>query len=388
VAGALQQRLSAGSAGGILMLPAQTWFSAHFQRPQQMARALAASGIPVVYCEPWRYARTVIDTCRVERQFVGIKDIGERLHLLRWPTVELHDLIVQAEPRNLLMLWPWQLELFPEESPSRVIYEVIDDQEFFADFESRWMKQHLEWVEKADVLVATADDLVAQLKPLRDDVLLLPNAVALNDWQHVGQAELPADLAAARSAERIIAYYGALGPWFDWPLWIHAAKARPDWSFVLIGPPYDGDMLPIRTRAAEAPNIHYLGPKQYRELPGYLRYFDVATIPFLLNSITHACSPVKLFEYMAAGKPIVTTAMREVLKYKSVLVAHSPEDFVERLDQALAMRNDPAYQSLLRIEAEQNTWESRAAGLIEALREAELQYGSRPRRAALQEMAR
>ena len=93
-----------------------------------------------------------------------------------------------------------------------------------------------------------------------------------------------------------------MAEWFDWPLWIHAAKARPNWSFVLIGPAYDGDIAAVHARAAAAPNIHYLGPKRYDELPGYMQFVDVATIPFVLNAITHACSPVKLFEYMAAGK--------------------------------------------------------------------------------------
>ena len=173
-----------------------------------------------------------------------------------------------------------------------------------------------------------ADDLIAQLRPTRPDTLLLPNAVTLEDWQQLPAAQLPADLVAARRAERVIVYYGALAEWFDWPLWIHAAKARPNWSFVLIGTAYDGDVAAVQARAAAAPNIHYLGPKRYDELPAYMQFVDVATIPFVLNAITHACSPVKLFEYMAAGKPIVTTAMREVLKYQSVLVARSAEDFV------------------------------------------------------------
>ena len=174
-------------------------------------------------------------------------------------------------------------------------------------------------------------------------------------------------------------YYGALAEWFDWPLWIHAAKARPNWSFVLIGPAYDGDVAAVHARVAAAPNIFYLGPKRYDELPGYMQFVDVATIPFVLNAITHACSPVKLFEYMAAGKPVVTTAMREVLKYKSVLVARSAEEFVCRLDEAVTKQHDPAYLALLRTEAEANTWHSRAMALKKALQAARIQYGGAPR---------
>lgn len=367
--------------GGILFLPAQTWFSTHFQRPHQMARALAAAGTPVVYCEPWRHGPMVNDSARAERRFVGVKDLGERLHLLRWPEVELSNLIARINPRAILMIWPWQAELFPETSRSQVVYEVIDDHELFPDFDACWKQLHLDWVRRADVLVASADNLEAQLKPYRDDVLLLPNAVTLADWEQSGAAQLPADMAAARRSERVIAYYGTFADWFDWPMLIHAAKARPNWSFVLIGPPYDGYLGPILARAAESPNIYYLGPKAYGELPAYMQFVDVATIPFVLNPITHACSPVKLFEYMAAGKPIVVTAMREVLKYKSVLVTESADDFVRKLDEAVAKRDDPAYLALLRQEAEQNTWDSRARKLMSALQAASAVGDGRPQRA-------
>jgi hypothetical protein len=224
---------------------------------------------------------------------------------------------------------------------------------------------------------------LAELVPQRPDTLLLPNAVTLEDWQNVSAGEVPADLAAVRRGDRVVAYYGAIANWFDWPLWVHAANARPDWSFVLIGPAYDGNTAAVQARAAAAPNIHYLGPKRYDELPRYMQFVDVATIPFVLNAITHACSPVKLFEYMAAGKPVVTTAMREVLKYHSVLVAHSAEDFVRRLDEAVGKRNDTDYLALLRAEAESNTWHSRAAALAAALQAAAARYGGRPRRATM-----
>jgi glycosyltransferase involved in cell wall biosynthesis len=181
----------------------------------------------------------------------------------------------------------------------------------------------------------------------------------------------------------VIVYYGAIAEWFDWPLWIHAAKARPNWSFVLIGQSYDNNPAGVRARAAASPNIHYLGPKPYPELARYMHFVDVATIPFLLNSVTHSCSPVKMFEYMATGKPIVATAMHEVLKYDSVLVAHTPAEFVERLEEACIRTSDPTYQSLLRKEAERNTWGARAAAYIEALRSASTRFHGKPRRAMI-----
>ena len=103
--------------------------------------------------------------------------------------------------------------------------------------------------------------------------------------------------------------------------------------------------------------------KPYSALPAYLQHFDVATIPFILNPITHATSPVKLFEYMAAGKPVVATKMREILKYSSVFFTDGGDDFVRSIDKALASRSDPAYLDLLAREAQANTWRERASTL-------------------------
>ena len=125
----------------------------------------------------------------------GWRDIGERLHLLRWPNAGLRTLLDRVAPDALLMLWPWQTRLFSEASPSLVVYEVIDSHELVPEADDTWKRLHREWVQKADVLVASADDLLAELRPQRPDTLLLPNAVTLEDWQGTVRAELPDDMA-------------------------------------------------------------------------------------------------------------------------------------------------------------------------------------------------
>jgi hypothetical protein len=104
--------------------------------------------------------------------------------------------------------------------------------------------------------------------------------------------------------------------------------------------------------------------KPYEELPRYLQYIDVATIPFMVNEITHATSPLKLFEYMAGEKPIVITPMQESMHYPGVFVGETPEQFASQLDRALEARGDPAYLELLRKTAEANTWERRAEEIL------------------------
>lgn len=371
----LAERSRAGPGPSIWFLPNQTWFSGNFQRPQQMARALAEVGCPVVYHEPWAHQGVTTEQGKAERRFMGVRDLGRRLHLLRCPEEMMTGYIGDVAPDAVVMLWPMRAKIFPTPMKSAVIYEMVDDHSLFPEANETWAKLHARWVEKADVMVTTADDLAVHIRSSRPDALLLPNGVRLEDWTTPSPCPVPADLEAARKAPVVVGYYGSIAEWFDWEMWEAAAAARPDWAFVLIGVSYDHKAETITSRTRHFPNMAYLGPKPYSELPAYLAHFDVATIPFVLNEITHACSPVKLFEYMAGGKPIVTSAMREVLKYRSVLVADGPDGFVKGLDDALMRRDDPNYRALLQQEASANTWRSRAQALRDAL-EAALGRGS------------
>jgi glycosyltransferase involved in cell wall biosynthesis len=195
---------------------------------------------------------------------------------------------------------------------------------------------------------------------------LCPNGVDFAHFaRHDATRNPPDDLAPILARRRpIIGYYGALAEWFDYDLVAYAAKALPDHEFVLIGPDYDGTM---RSRDLfTLANVNWLGVKEYAELASYLRYFDVATIPFLVNEVTHSVSPIKLFEYMAGGRPIVTTDLRECARYSVVQVAKTPPDFVDEIRRAVRRGQDPAFRELLRNTARANTWDVRAGTLIDA----------------------
>ena len=140
-----------------------------------------------------------------------------------------------------------------------------------------------------------------------------------------------------------------------------------DFEFVFIGPDYDGSIRE-HTEVFGLPNVRWLGVKEYGELPGYLHHFDVATIPFIVNEVTHSVSPIKLFEYMAGGRPVVTPNLRECAQYEAVQVADDADDYVAKLRHAaLELRHDPDHQGLLKRTARANTWEVRVGTLIDAL---------------------
>ncbi len=142
----------------------------------------------------------------------------------------------------------------------------------------------------------------------------------------------------------------------------YAAEARRDYTFLLIGPDFDGTLA--ASHLTRLPNVRWLCEKRYEDLPSYLYYFSAATIPFLIDDITKATSPVKLFEYMAGGKPIVTTDMPECRQYPCVLVARDREEYVEKLDEAIRRGKQEPFGRLLDREAANNTWETRGGQII------------------------
>jgi glycosyltransferase involved in cell wall biosynthesis len=217
------------------------------------------------------------------------------------------------------------------------------------------------------VVVGTADDLVRELKVARSDAILCPNGVDLEHFAPNQSPWVPEDIQRIVNQGRpVIGYYGALAEWFDFELLLGAARALPQYNFVLLGPDYDGLTIP-KSGIDLVPNIYWLGQKKYSELPAYLAAFDVATIPFRVTEALQAVSPIKLFEYMAGGRPIVTTDLVECRKYPVVLIARDQQEWVQRLKEAVDLRKDLSYLTLVRQTAEENTWRARATMVMDAL---------------------
>lgn len=166
----------------------------------------------------------------------------------------------------------------------------------------------------------------------------------------------------------VMGYYGALAKWFDYDL-LKEINDSGKYQVVLLGIKYDDSF--DQAGLEKCRNIHFLGARDYHVLQNYAAKIDVLTIPFLINDITRATSPVKLFEYMALNKPIVTTDMDECRKYRSVLIGHSHKEFMEQLDRAVGLKNDNEYLSLLDREALENTWAQKAKSIIDELKKYE-----------------
>ena len=224
------------------------------------------------------------------------------------------------------------------------------------------MRNHRKLIEKADLCLATARKLLKEVELYRPDVLYCPNAADFEFFaraQNRGEHRLPVDLeAVVAGGKPIIGYYGALASWFDYELVEYVAGKRKEYNFVLIGPDYDQTLK--KSKILQMNNVFWLGPKKYHELISYLAFFDVAVIPFKINNITLSTNPIKLFEYLSAARPVVTTAMPECRQYPEVFVSKTPEDFAKNLDRALQVRNDKDFLARLVEVGRNNSWESRA----------------------------
>ena len=190
-----------------------------------------------------------------------------------------------------------------------VVYDCMDELSLFKGAPQELINQEKFLMSNADIVFTGGKSLYESKKEMHYNVYCFPSSV---DEDHFAQARngiaVPTDIAFIKWP--IIGYFGVIDERIDLDLVRESAARLPDVSFVVIGPlaKIDDSDLP------KAPNIHYLGMKSYGELPGYLKAFDVAMMPFALNDATRFISPTKTLEYMAAGKPIISTHIKDVVR--------------------------------------------------------------------------
>ncbi|WP_415334856.1 glycosyltransferase [Clostridium perfringens] len=341
------------------------WNIPLFQRSQHMANELTDDGYLYFY--------------RTSEQFdphvKTVEKLKDRLYLVNMANFALQnamfDLLKEYKGHKFLSLYSTDVYLDEQyikekyiDNGFKIIYEYIDElsDEISGHLPDFVYDRHKNIIEdKSNIAVGSADKLIEEIEEIRgkENVAMITNGVQYDHWQYRSN-EVPEKLKDIVSkGNPIIGYFGALAKWFDYELLKKVAKERPNYEIVLIGFLYDNSFKD--SKIDELENVHYLGIVDYKELNQYSQYFTISTIPFLLNDITESTSPVKLFEYMAMGHPIVTTDMRECRKYKSVLIGKSHEDFIEKLDFALTLDKKDEYYNYLKEEAIANTWREKAA---------------------------
>jgi glycosyltransferase involved in cell wall biosynthesis len=230
-------------------------------------------------------------------------------------------------------------------TPVLTVYDCMDElaQFKFAPPELRQREQEL--FEKADLVFTGGQRLYEAKREQHADAHAFPSSI---DKQHFGQARDPqlaepadqADIAHPR-----IGFFGVVDERLDIELLSQLATNHPEWQFVIIGPVVKIDPASLPHNA----NIHYLGGKDYQELPAYLRGWDVATLLFARNESTEFISPTKTPEYLAAGRPVVSTSIRDVVRpygdLNLVQIADDPREFGQAIARALEQGKDASWRT-------------------------------------------
>lgn len=343
-----------------------------FQRPQHIANNLRKQNCLVLY-----EVTTMTDRVKT------LKEHSENLWLFNYNNLLLNRILMQELEKisrpKYIQLYSTDWKLSVENIRNYLsrgfgfIYEYIDDLSpelaGTKELPQNIVDKYNYVMQNEDVYVVVTADL------LREDVIKHRGdknlAFSTNGVDYAFFESFDEDYIFETEFEEIrkkdkpiLCYYGALAKWFDYEL-IKRLAATNRYSIVLFGIKYD-ESFDENLNGEE--NIYFLGPRDYTVLKNYARCCDVLMIPFVINDITRATSPVKIFEYMALHKPIVTTDMNECRKYNSVLIGHDHEEFLTKVEEALTKKNDTSYISLLDREARENDWSMKARAIIDILK--------------------
>lgn len=276
-------------------------------------------------------------------------------------------MLQEAKCTTIFKSLPFQTELLKIIPHDIFVYDYIDDLSIIPFYTKEDGDTHHELMRQANLTVCTAKALYHDACLYTKKAFFSPNACDYNFFKSNRNCEC--NEAIAKQIKRyncVLGYYGCLASWLDYELLLQVARRKPNWCFLLIGQCFDDSDRCLRESRLE--NILLWPAQPYKDLPHFIAAFGIQIIPFKVNQITRGTSPVKLFEYMATGKPILTSAMPECMQYRSVEIYHTAEEFIEKVEKLQATPLDAEYFKVMEQEAKENTWEARVGEILEQLK--------------------
>jgi GT2 family glycosyltransferase len=349
-----------------------------FQRPQQLATQFGRQGHRVFYLSttqflpadgpPWAVAwkaKGVVELRLRSRRPVdlyGGRLEEEDLAVLEEAFADLLENLALGDVVGLVQIpfWAPLAARLRERYGWRVVYDCMDEWTNFPGFGEPVLSLEEGLVREADLTVASALRLQEKLDARAARLVLARNGVDLDHYRkHFGANDLLGEVR-----HPVIGYYGALASWVDAELLEKVARRFPDATIVLAGGVFDVDLSAVEA----LPNVRLLGQRPYEEMPRLLWHFDACIIPFLVNDITEATNPVKFYEYVSAGKPVVAPRLTELLPFEDLCyLAESHDQFLDGIASALAEPADDPRRERRRAVAAANDWRERYATIHEAV---------------------
>ncbi len=354
------------------------------QRPQQMALALSKKA-RVLYVEPptnfYHFYRNRDSILKED-----IFQVNENLSVFRairtlpfknyfYFLNKLYQNLLSRKVVNTIrklsfknpMLWltfPAQSAHLGKYDEKYVIYECMDD---YAELETLYGKSFIcksedEIIKNSNLVVTTSHSLFESKSKNHNNVSFSPNAAEVEWFNKVVHDESIETPKLFDNNNPVVGYIGAIREWLDLELIRSAVSQKPEWNFLFIGP-VNTDVSNLKS----FPNVQFTGYKDYSELPKYLKLMDVTVVPFKLIKLIEHTNPIKIYEYLAAGKPVVATNFPEAAHFGSfVKTASNTEEFILKISECFNENSKEEINKRLEF-ASNNSWDKRAEEILEVI---------------------
>jgi glycosyltransferase involved in cell wall biosynthesis len=315
----------------------------------------------------------------------GSKSVGERIHVYSPISIPFHGNSVARWINRKALRWsvrrvcrrlrfdspvtwtfePASAEIAGSFGERALVYHCVDEfSEFSGTDKTALLELERRLIEKSNCVIVSSGRLLASKQKLNSKTFLVTHGVDVAHFRKACDASttVPDDVKALKRP--IIGFFGLIADWVDLELIRFLADSRPDWSFVLLGK----HVTDVRILEG-ASNLHMLGPKPYTMLPNYAKAFDAAILPFVVNDLTLAANPLKLREYLAAGLPVVSSAIPEAERLQHVLrIGRSKADFLDQL-QAIVKSGSTGPQISISKQMDNESWDEKVEQLSRIFRD-------------------
>ncbi len=352
----------------IIVLPNIPW-NYRWQRPQQIFSRLAKKDFNIFYISPITTDKEYINRINKNIYEVHLKtktsgNVLRDFHL----NVDNENAFVESIQRVLdkyinkktilFVLHPvWKNVAFRIPEVKRV-YDLMDLYSGFDGAKQELVEGEHYLIAESDIVLATADNLYDYAKNINKHTFMVKNGC---EFEHFNSLKKNGVLDGLKD-RKIIGYYGAINSWLDVNALDFVIKNNQDKYFVFIGSLNTNNVRKLYRYK----NVYFLGEVEYSKLPGYLAYFDVCLIPFVLNDLILSTNPVKFYEYISSGKPVVSVNLPELKQYSDICYLYnSSEEFNECITKALYESKD-LKEKRIKI-AKENSWDSRVKEILKII---------------------